>query len=229
MFKNKSADRSGNKISILGDSISTYAGFNPYNYPVYYRDDRIRDNEMEGVNDTWWKRVIDGLGGELCVNNSYSGSLVAGRDNSAACSAERCSMLHGESVPDIILVYIGTNDRGFEVETGLDEPQNTQKFYGAYRVMLKQLKSNYPSAKIVCATLLMGKLKDTVHLSYDRFMREDNRYNDAIRLAVKEEGCLLADLACTGKRYETLDYCHPTKCGHKLMSELWIDALNSVL
>ncbi len=28
------------KISIVGDSISTYMGFNPNGYPVYYKDDR---------------------------------------------------------------------------------------------------------------------------------------------------------------------------------------------
>lgn len=167
------------KISIIGDSISTYIGFNPYDYPVYYKDDRAYDNEIESVDDTWWKQVIDNVGGELCVNNSYSGSLVAGNYESSACSAERCSMLHTSDVtPDIILIYIGTNDRGFEVNVGIESPNDTQNFYGAYRAMLRQLKTNYPAAKIICATLLMGKLKDTVDLAYDRFMREDNRYNE---------------------------------------------------
>ncbi len=66
------------KISILGDSISTYVGYNPYGYHVYYRDDRLYDNDITSVNDTWWKQVIDAIGGELCINNSYSGSCVAG-------------------------------------------------------------------------------------------------------------------------------------------------------
>lgn len=210
------------KISILGDSISTYVGYNPYGYHVYYRDDRLYDNDILSVNDTWWKQVIDAIGGELCVNNSYSGSYVAGGYESSACSKERCSNLHGESNPDIILIYMGTNDRGFEVEIGIDNPQDTKKFYGAYRTMLRQIKNNYPSAKIICATLLSGYLKDSQNLAYDRFMREDARYNEAIRLAVKEEGCLLADLALTGERYETLDYCHPTKTGHKKIANLWI-------
>ena len=61
------------KVSILGDSISTYIGYNPRGYAVYYKDDKAYDNEINSVNDTWWKQVIDGLGGELCVNNSYSG------------------------------------------------------------------------------------------------------------------------------------------------------------
>lgn len=213
------------KISVLGDSISTYKGYNPSGYSVYYKDDKLYDNEIESVNDTWWKQVIDGLGGELCINNSYSGSLVSGRFDTCACSETRCSALHCEASPDIILVYMGTNDRGFDCDIGLGEPENIQKFYGAYRTMLSRLKNNYPTAKIVCATLLMGYLKDGINLSYDRFMIEDSYYNEAIRLAVKEEGCFLADIALSGERYETLDFCHPTKNGHKTIAKLWLEQL----
>ena len=213
------------KISIVGDSISTYMGFNPNGYPVYYKDDRAYDNEINSVNDTWWKQVIDGIGGELCINNSYSGSLVAGVFESSACSKERCSSLHGESAPDVILIYMGTNDRGYEIKLGLNEPENTMGFYGAYRVMLRQLKNNYPTAKIVCGTLLMGYKKD----EKNRCVRAASRYNDAIRLVAKEEGCLLADIAQSGECYETLDYCHPTNKGHKEIAKLWLAALKPLL
>ncbi len=221
---------SGFKISILGDSISTYGGgYNPYGYPVYYRDDRLYDNEMESVDDTWWKQVIDGVGGELCVNNSFSGSLVAGEFESSACSEERCFGLHNETMPDIIFIYMGTNDRSFGIDVGLDSPQDIHRFYGAYRTMLQRIKRNYPSSKVVCGTLLMGRLKDIMEPHSDRFTAENARYNDAIRLAVKEEGCFLADLAHAGERYETLDDCHPTKNGHKLMSKLWLENLASLI
>lgn len=217
------------KVSIIGDSISTYPGFNPHNYLVFYRDFRAYVNGIESVDDTWWKQVIDGIGGELCINNSYSGSLVAGKSFPSACSERRCSGLHGEFMPDIILIYIGTNDRGFDVEIGMDAPQDVKRFYGAYRAMLKQLKMNYPSAKIVCGTLLIGRLKDTEEVTYDRFVESDSPYNEAIKLAAKEEECLLADIADGAECYETLDYCHPTKNGHKLMSALWLKALKSIL
>ena len=95
--------------------------------------------------------------------------------------------------------------------------------------MLRQIKNNYPSSKIVCATLLVGFLKDGQSLAYDRFMRDDTRYNDAIRLAVKEEECLLADLALAGERYEALVYCHPTKAGHSTIASLWMRNLNTIL
>ena len=213
------------KISIVGDSISTYKGYNPYNYPVYYTGETAKKNQLDCVENTWWMQVINGLGGELCINNSLSGSLVSGLSNSSACSLERCSQLHSEVLPDIILIYMGTNDRGCEVEVGLDTPHNTNAFYGAYRLMLTRVKRNYPSAKIFCATLLLGKLKDGVCLDYDRFMRLDESYNQAIRLATKEEECLLVDLAQSKERYETLDYCHPTKPGHTLLANLWLENL----
>ena len=43
------------KISIPRDSISTYVGYNPYGYSVYYKDDRLYDNDITSVDDTWWK------------------------------------------------------------------------------------------------------------------------------------------------------------------------------
>lgn len=212
-------------ISILGDSISTYDGFNPHGYSVYYKDDILYENGLESVNDAWWKQVIDGLGGELCVNNSFSGSLVAGDFPSSACSIERCSGLHGALAPDLILIYMGTNDRGYAIDFGLNAPQDNTKFYGAYRTMLKRIKDNYPSAKVICGTLLMGKLQGSV----SPHGIEDSWYNDVIRLAAQEEGCLLADLARSGERYETLDYCHPTKNGHKLIAKLWLERLATLI
>ncbi len=206
------------KISILGDSISTYAGFNPYGYAVYYAGDKIIENGLASVDDTWWKQVIDGLGGVLCENNSYSGSLVWGNNETCACSEERCSALHNENTPDVILIFMGTNDRGYNV--------GVQKFYDAYCTMLRRIKKNYPAAKIVCATLLLGYERGD---SYASVEIAEFDYNNAIRKAVNDEGCLLVDIAATRKRYETLEGCHPTKNGHSLIAKLWLDKLKSLL
>lgn len=54
---------------------------------------------------------------------------------------------------------MGTNDRGFEMPIGVDNPEDPKSFYGAYRIMLRKIKKNYPLAKIVCGTLPMGRLK----------------------------------------------------------------------
>lgn len=213
------------KISIMGDSISTFEGFNPPNYHVYYTLTMAKANGLQSVDDTWWKQVIDGLEGELCVNDSYSGSFVVGNGVKPACSQQRCGGLHyRDNTPDIILVYMGTNDRGNRVEIDLDEPDNPLKFYGAYRLMLKQIKENYPMAKIVCATVPVAYVRGYEEFkNSENFLQDVKEYNEAIKTAVKEENCLIADIALADKRYETLDGCHPTKEGHRTLAKLWLE------
>ena len=211
------------KISIMGDSISTYEGYNPPDYHVYYTLPVAKLHGLESVNDTWWKQVIDRLGAQLCVNNSYSGSVVACGGVKPACSQQRCEGLGLENnIPDIILIYMGTNDSGFGVDVGLDDPDFPLKFYGAYRLMLREVKKNYPSAKVVCATIITGYVKGKDNAKMPQYV---NEYNEAIRLAVKEEGCMLADIALAGERFETLDGCHPTKKGHDTLARLWLEEL----
>ena len=89
----------GKRFSVLGDSISTFEGYNPPEYNVFYNREKQKVSGVERVEDTWWKKVIDTLGGELLVNNSWSGSLVARQQDQeiyfpSACSEEKvCEFL----------------------------------------------------------------------------------------------------------------------------------------
>lgn len=65
-------------VSIIGDSISTYTGYNPAGYAVFYTEENIRNNNLQSVYDTWWAKVNQFLQAFLCVNASYSGSKVSG-------------------------------------------------------------------------------------------------------------------------------------------------------
>ena len=68
----QSTSFAGKKVSILGDSISTFEGVSnntAYNSTIggnwiYYTDG------LHGVSlhDTWWQQIIDTLDMELCVN-----------------------------------------------------------------------------------------------------------------------------------------------------------------
>lgn len=218
------------KISVLGDSISACEGWTPYGYAVYYKDDVAYENGISSVQDIWWKQVIDGLGGVLCVNNSCSGSFVSGLSPVSACSKERCSRLDGGEKPNIILVFMGSNDRGHGVWIGEGSPNDAQGFYGGYRIMLKRLKEYYPAAKIVCATLLAGYRKDEKEIPLTaEFASAVEQYNEAIRRAVQEEGGYLADVALSQVRYETLDYKHPTKRGQEQIANLWLSCIQSII
>ena len=188
-------------ISILGDSISTYQGYQPPGYAVYYQDYYRYINELNSVYDTWWAKVNQYLRAYICVDNAYSGSKVTGTEFPCACCEQRTGALH-------------TPDKGL-------------CFYDCYRRMLRQVKTNYPTAKIVCATLMRGYVRGAEDSPFpEKYAGVPfEAYNDAIRSAVLKEGVMLADLAASGSRYETLDGTHPTANGHVTLASGWIHCL----
>ena len=60
----------GMKLSILGDSISTFDGWIPEGNSAFYP----QNGTVKEVSQTWWKLVLDELGLELYTNGSSSGS-----------------------------------------------------------------------------------------------------------------------------------------------------------
>ena len=212
------------RFSIMGDSISTYTGYNPEGYEVYYDPFAQRANRMSSVYDTWWSLVLKEQNAELCVNGSYSGSRVSGGFFPAAESEERIEALHKNGVfPDVILVYIGFNDFGCAI--------NITKFSDAYSYMLDQLKSRYPDAKIVCGTIIRTYLRDKPEWTFpeiNRGVRLDD-YNNAIRSACAGQGVYLADTTEQEVRYETLDGTHPTRKGHAEIAMAWNACLRGII
>lgn len=224
-------------VSILGDSISTFHGFNPEGYTVYYDDEMQQRNGMKSVYDTWWAKVNQYLKAYLCVNNSYSGSMVSGQVFPAGCCQERITHLHTpDYTPDLILLYIGLNDFGYGVPVSCSPLSNDGLasilfFEDAYHLMLTGVRYFYPDAKIVCATLMRTLLKHNKFWTFpDRLggISIDD-YNDAIRRSARNCHVALADLAECGRRYETLDGTHPTAKGHQSIADEWIHCLSAIV
>lgn len=218
-------------VSFVGDSISTFEGYNPYGYAVYYTVPMQIENGLNSVEDTWWALVLKKMNAELCVNNSYSGSLVSGSYFPAGVSDNRLQYLHNENAPDLILIYMGINDYAHGV-TALNNSSSASKdtvycFEDAYDTMLEKIRKNYLEATVICATLPRPFVKDHEDLSFPEIYKgvalED--YDLAIRKTARKHGCLLADISSFNERYETLDGVHPTMNGHKTFAELWIRCL----
>ena len=207
------------KISILGDSISTFEGFNPFGFEVFYKDNKLKENDLVVVKQTWWMRVIDALHGELCVNNSYSSSFVYEMCEFSISAEQRCCALHNNQEPNWILVYAGTNDCLAQI--------NADKFYDYYVKMLSRIEKRYPQARIFCATLLFGGQEKTQMTSKDYSLLLP--YNDAIKKAVDTQQVNLVDLAKYNKYYQSLDGVHPNKEGHKLLADLWLHDLKQLV
>lgn len=220
-------------VSILGDSISTFEGYNPPGYSVFYDKNTQLRNGMNSVYDTWWAKVNQALKAYLCLNNSYSGSRVTGTGFPSACCDERLLHLGTEQYsPNIILVYMGCNDFGYGVKIKRDSflKKDYLSFEYAYGKMISRLNQYYPKATVICGTLMKSTVKNREDWEFpERFAGVHfEAYNDVIRRACKKRRCFFADLAGLAFKYETLDGSHPTAKGHKTIAEAWITCLSNL-
>jgi len=221
-------------VSILGDSVSTFEGYNPPDYAVFYDKVFQRRNGLQTVYDTWWAKVNQALNAFLCINNSYSGSRISGQSFPSAVSEERLNNLCNSGYsPDFILIYMGFNDFGYGVKIskpGTDGIRDADLsfFSDAYEYLLCTLRRKYPDSRIVCGTLMRTFMKNQPDWDFPEYYAgiEFEKYNNVIRsAAAKSDGSSLADLSAQGKRYETLDGTHPTIAGHQTLAEAWISSL----
>lgn len=146
----------GKKVSIIGDSISTYTGYLPTGYKSRYPSGSVQD-----VDQTWWKQMLDFAGATLEVNASWSGSRTT--DNGEGTYPDfyaRCNSTVLGS-PDVVIVAMGTNDSTFSVDIGDYDYTTTYTslsettFATAYIKGIKALQATFPSAEIICASFYM--------------------------------------------------------------------------
>lgn len=208
---------SGKKISILGDSISTYQGFSndvfanatTFINPYFYKDPFPQER-------TYWMRLIDAFGLTLCVNNSWSGGNLSGKDDSTSGMnrAHQLSRDSGEK-PDFIIVFMGLNDLGRNVDAEI--------FASDYEKTLMIIKENYPSSTVCCVNLP----------DRDIYLRERAiLFNMGIENAVKAAGekFFIADLfnsRLNGDFYymNTTDGLHPDEDGMRIIAEIIEEAI----
>ena len=215
----------------MGDSISTYAGYNPAGYSVFYDEHNAERNGMTSVYDTWWAKVNQFLHACICVNNSFSGSKVSGGKFPSASSEQRTSSLHtANHLPDLILIYIGFNDFGNGIRITADPSEDAPSFFESYYGMLKRIQKNYPNSRILCGTLMESFIKDNDNWSFPHKWGGISfcEYSAAIKIAAKLAGADVIDLAALNMRYETLDGSHPTKNGHYTIAQAWISCLQKL-
>lgn len=223
----------GKKFSILGDSISTFAGYIPSGNKVYYTGSNAG---VSGVEDIWWKKLIDALGAELLVAEAWSGSRVtttAGTE-AAGCMARCQSLGTGGTEPDVILVYMGINDFNNAVTLGSyggegDLPTDTAAFREAYAVMLDKILTAYPRAEVWACTLpYCERTGDNVFPERNGNGETLDAWNEAIRDLAALFGVKVLEHAKCGLTYQNMDLymgdysagegLHPNAAGHSLLA-----------
>ena len=105
--------RSSLRVSILGDSYSTFEGYlTPDTNAVWYWDKEWDCTDVRTVRQTWWHQLLMDTGMKLCVNNSFSGATICytGYDKVDYSDRSFCTRLTNLGSPDIILIFGATND-----------------------------------------------------------------------------------------------------------------------
>jgi len=234
----------GMKLSILGDSISTFDGWIPEGNSAFYP----QNGTVKEVSQTWWKLVLDELGLELYTNGSSSGSTCFGdsreADPACGCTDYRISQLAGADgeAPDLIVIYMGTNDmlRGAPVgdNDGLRSVEEgmVESLSDSYTMILDKIRERYPQAQVYCCTLLpVGDWGPTESQPFIPFVNKldmtSAAYSDRIRLIAKNRDLPVIDLENCGITLEnmvemTVDGVHPTPAGMQLIADMAVRRLS---
>lgn len=166
------------KVSILGDSYSTFYGHvSPAaNLCWYGVPGEKKENDVTKVEETWWYHFIHEHGFQLERNNSYSGSTVCHTGYEKADYSDRSfiTRIHNLGTPDIILVFGGTNDSWAGAPIGAYQYDGWTKadlysFRPAFCYLLASLKQLYPAARIYNIT--NSELSEEVTDSMDEISR----------------------------------------------------------
>jgi|SRR5690606_4779255 len=180
------------KVSILGDSYSTFANhIVPGNDPWYPHWDN--KNDVVQVEQTWWHQLLQEYDGTMEVNNSYSGATICntgyGGDNSSWSSF--ITRMTNLGSPNTIIIMGGTNDAWAGSPIGnykySDWTDNDKKsFRPAFAYMLDYLKTNHPNARII--NVVNDGLKAEITNSQAEICAHYNVMNIQLQNINKQEG-----------------------------------------
>ena len=155
------------KVSVLGDSYSTYKGYIPENYAPFYPD---ANNDVKDVEQMWWSLYIDAKGYQLEKNDSWGGTTICGTgygrmDSSRSAFTSRVDQL-GD--PDIIFIFGGTNDAWAGSPIGEYQysdwtKEDCKSFRPALACLLDMLMKRYPDAEIY--SILNSELREEINES----------------------------------------------------------------
>lgn len=199
------------KVSILGESYSTFKDYIPSHYSCWYPTEPER-NDVQKVEQTWWSLFIASGDYVLEKNDSYSGSTICNTGYNAADYSDRAFTTRVNMLgrPDIIFIFGGTNDSWAGSEVGSYKYGNWTHedlfyFRPAMACLLNSAKMLYPKAEIYF--ILNTNLREEINESVEKLCK---RYSvDLIKLydIDKQDG-------------------HPSMAGMKAISDQIADYLS---
>lgn len=155
------------KVSVLGDSYSTFVGIIPSNYSSFYPNDR---NDVTKIEQTWWSLYVKAKGYALEKNDSWGGTTICGTGYGGMNSSRSNFISRVDSLgnPDIIFVFGGTNDAWANSPMGEYQYSDWTKddckyFRPALACLTDMLQKRYANAEI--CFILNSELREPVNES----------------------------------------------------------------
>lgn len=186
------------KISILGDSYSTFRG---HIYPEYnacwfgniHKSEAQKTNDVSSVDQTWWSILLKKMDAKMIRNNSYSGATICHTGYKKEDYSDRSfvSRMHNLGNPDVIFIFGGTNDFWAESPMGEDQYDNWTrddlfKFRPAFCYLLHHMKALYPKARIY--NVVNTELGDIVPKAMDEICKHYGIHNIQLEELDKQGG-----------------------------------------
>lgn len=243
------------RLAIIGDSISSFAGFSPssiagYNgtkYKAYYPK-----GDVGKVENMWWYKVATSLGisTDYIANCSWSGSTVTGDSSSttnasAGCSFKRVTDLSYKGFsPNIVICFISCNDWASNVSLGSWSPEDSLPKEGristmreAYALMINKIKTSFPESLVFCLTNLDDAKRDKTPgwPSNNSKGVTVEEWNQNIKDVSKSLGCYTIDLQDSGINYHNISRfsvdngLHPNDAGMSIIANKVVEELRRVL
>ena len=155
-----------NNTLIFGDSYSTFKGYVPEGYAIYYSENERPETDVTQVSQTWWYQVVEKADLKLVLNNSWSGSTIGYTGyNNTDCSKSSSFIYRlrqliendffAKNQIDTVFVFGGTNDSWSNAPLGVIkysdwEEKDLFSVLPAVCYFLNLLKETLPQTKIYC-------------------------------------------------------------------------------
>lgn len=222
----------GNKV-VTVDMVGVLTSFTPINGDLNKTIGQPLNYNSLTQDKLWWKIMADTIKAEILQNVSWSGASISSHEGdkadykgSYAWHDSQISKLADRNnnneriVPDVVIIYRGTNDFSHTPYTKLSNfganatsIPNTDTitdgigFKEAYAITIKKIRETYPRAEVICCTLNVFK-----RVVYDHFPTRNGintlpEYNNAIREIADMMGCKVIEFDKDGITFEN---CYPT-------------------
>ena len=218
------ATTSKKRVSLLGDSITTYKGYTLFPSNGQYPNSNYSD--FTSVTQTYWYQLIyDKMtNAVLEANSSHTATCVQNTVKNGYPGYGFLNRYADLGNPDVIFINGGTNDAwSFNLPVGtLDftiatDNLDTYQFAQAYDKLIRLMKAKYPKAKIVC--IIGDNVMDASKTAYAQVIRDVANHYD-----VKYAEVVFADRA--GSTYDNV---HPNVAGMaEMANQIWEQVKNYI-